>query len=58
MPKIKTRPRHRINKAKQDKLIVVVSALAKWLIYMLASWKAASNDETYKEIVADIEKNI
>jgi aspartokinase/homoserine dehydrogenase 1 len=45
------------NKAKQDKLIVVVSALSEVTdLLQLASEKAASNDDTYKEIVADIEK--
>ena len=43
--------------AKQDQLIVVVSALSKVTdLLQLASQKAASNDESYKEIVAEIEK--
>ena len=43
--------------AKQDQLIVVVSALSKVTdLLQLASQKAASNDEEYKEIVAEIEK--
>ena len=46
-----------LNKAKKDKLIVVVSALSKVTdLLQLAASKAASNDETYKEIVAEIEK--
>jgi aspartokinase/homoserine dehydrogenase 1 len=45
------------NQAKQDQLIVVVSALSKVTdLLHLASLRAASNDESYKEIVADIEK--
>ena len=45
------------NKAKQDKLVVVVSALSKVTdLLQLASIKAAQNDESYKEIVAEIEK--
>lgn len=45
------------NKAKQDKLVVVVSALSKVTdLLHLASIKAAENDESYKEIVAEIEK--
>ena len=45
------------NQAKQDQLIVVVSALSKVTdLLQLASLRAASNDESYKEIVADIEK--
>jgi len=48
-----------LNKAKNDKLIVVVSALSKVTdLLQLAASKAASNDETYKDIVAEIEKNI
>jgi len=44
-------------KAKNDKLIVVVSALSKVTdLLQLASQKAASNDESYKEIVTEIEK--
>ena len=43
--------------AKQDQLIVVVSALSKVTdLLQLAATKAASNDESYKEIVAEIEK--
>jgi aspartokinase/homoserine dehydrogenase 1 len=45
------------NQAKQDQLIVVVSALSKVTdLLQLASLRASSNDESYKEIVADIEK--
>ena len=45
------------NQAKQDPLIVVVSALSKVTdLLQLASLRAASNDENYKQIVADIEK--
>jgi aspartokinase/homoserine dehydrogenase 1 len=45
------------NQAKQDQLIVVVSALSKVTdLLHLASLRAASTDESYKEIVADIEK--
>ncbi len=44
-------------KAKKDQLIVVVSALSKVTdLLQLASQKAASNDESYKEIVTEIEK--
>ena len=44
-------------KAKNEKLVVVVSALSKVTdLLQLASQKAASNDESYKEIVAEIEK--
>ena len=44
-------------KAKKEKLVVVVSALSKVTDLLLAaSQKAASNDESYKEIVAEIEK--
>jgi len=47
-----------LNKAKQDKLIVVVSAFTKVTdLLVLASQKAASNDESFKEVVAKIEKN-
>lgn len=43
--------------AKQNQLIVVVSALSKVTdLLQSASQKAASNDEGYKEIVAEIEK--
>jgi bifunctional aspartokinase / homoserine dehydrogenase 1 len=46
-----------IDKAKNEKLVVVVSALSKVTdLLQLASQKAASNDESYKEIVAEIEK--
>ena len=45
------------SKAKQDKLIVVVSALSKVTdLLQLAAIKAASNDDSYKEIVAEIER--
>ncbi|MGA9639638.1 bifunctional aspartate kinase/homoserine dehydrogenase I [Flavobacterium sp.] len=45
------------NKAKQDKIIVVVSALSKVTDTLhLAAAKAAANDESFKEIIADIEK--
>ena len=46
-----------INKAKQDKLVVAVSAFSKVTdLLQLAAAKAASNDESFKEIVAEIEK--
>lgn len=46
-----------IKKAAQEKLIVVVSAFTKVTdLLVLASQKAASNDESFKEIVAEIEK--
>ena len=46
-----------IKKAEQDKIIVVVSAFTKITdLLVLASQKAASNDEIFKEIVAEIEK--
>lgn len=46
-----------IKKAAQEKLIVVVSAFTKVTdLLVLASQKAASSDESYKEIVAEIEK--
>jgi aspartokinase/homoserine dehydrogenase 1 len=46
-----------INKAKEEKLVVVVSALSKVTdLLQLASIKAASNDESFKDIVAEIEK--
>jgi aspartokinase/homoserine dehydrogenase 1 len=46
-----------LNKAKQDKLVVVVSAFTKVTdLLVLASRKAASNDETFKEVVAEVEK--
>jgi aspartokinase/homoserine dehydrogenase 1 len=44
-------------KAQQDKLIVVVSAFSKVTdLLQLASIKASLKDESYKDIVADIEK--
>ncbi|KAB1157526.1 bifunctional aspartate kinase/homoserine dehydrogenase I [Flavobacterium luteum] len=44
-------------KAKENKLVVVVSALSKVTdLLHQASIKAANNDESYKEIVAEIEK--
>ena len=46
-----------LNKAKQDKIIVVVSAFTKVTdLLVLASQKAASNDESFKEVVGEIEK--
>lgn len=46
-----------INKANEEKLVVVVSAFSKVTdLLQLASIKAASNDDSYKEIVAEIEK--
>ena len=46
-----------LDKAKQDKLVVVVSAFTKVTdLLVLASQKAASNDESFKEVVAEIEK--
>ena len=46
-----------IKKAEQEKIIVVVSAFTKITdLLVLASQKAASNDEIFKEIVAEIEK--
>ena len=46
-----------IKKAEQENLIVVVSAFTKVTDLLVhASQKAASNDESYKEIVAEIEK--
>ena len=46
-----------INKSKEDKLVVVVSPLSKVTdMLQLAANKAAANDESYKEIVAEIEK--
>ena len=46
-----------INKANEEKLVVVVSAFSKVTdLLQLASINAASNDESYKEIVAEIEK--
>ncbi|WP_366182719.1 bifunctional aspartate kinase/homoserine dehydrogenase I [Flavobacterium ovatum] len=45
------------NKAKEDKIIVVVSALSKITDTLhLAAAKAAANDESFKEIIAEIEK--
>jgi aspartokinase/homoserine dehydrogenase 1 len=45
------------NKAKQDEIIVVVSAFTKVTdLLVLASQKAASNDEIYKDVVTEIEK--
>ncbi|PKB15007.1 bifunctional aspartate kinase/homoserine dehydrogenase I [Flavobacterium sp. 5] len=46
-----------LNKAQAEKLVVVVSALSKVtdLLHLAAS-KAASNDESFKEIVTEIEK--
>ena len=44
-------------KAKDEKLIVVVSALSKVTdMLQLASKKAAAGDESFKEILAEIEK--
>lgn len=46
------------NKAKDEKLIVVVSAFTKVTdMLQLASRKAAAGDETYKDTLAEIEKN-
>ncbi|TDE52644.1 bifunctional aspartate kinase/homoserine dehydrogenase I [Flavobacterium sp. GT3P67] len=46
-----------INKAKEEKLIVVVSAFSKVTdLLQLASQKAAAGDESFKEILADLEK--
>ena len=46
-----------LQKATQNKVIVVVSAFTKVTdLLVLASQKAASNDESYKEIVTEIEK--
>ncbi len=46
-----------LNKAQKDKVVVVVSALSKVtdLLHLAAS-TAAANDESYKEIVVEIEK--
>ena len=45
------------DKGIEDKIVVVVSAFTKVTdLLVLASNKAASNDETYKEVVAEIEK--
>ena len=44
-------------KSKQDQLVVVVSALSKVTdLLQLAAAKAAANDESFREIVAEIEK--
>ncbi|MEZ0130942.1 aspartate kinase, partial [Flavobacterium sp. LBUM151] len=44
-------------KSKNDKLVVVVSALSKVTdLLQLAAAKAAANDESFREIVAEIEK--
>ncbi|MCV9926805.1 bifunctional aspartate kinase/homoserine dehydrogenase I [Flavobacterium sp. LS1R49] len=44
-------------KSKQDQLVVVVSALSKVTdLLQAAAAKAASNDESFKDIVAEIEK--
>jgi aspartokinase/homoserine dehydrogenase 1 len=46
-----------INKAQEEKLVVVVSALSKVTdLLQLAASKAASGDESFKDIVAEIEK--
>ncbi|WP_310378075.1 bifunctional aspartate kinase/homoserine dehydrogenase I [Flavobacterium sp.] len=46
-----------IKKAQHEKLIVVVSAFTKVTdLLVLAAQKAASNDESYKEVVLEIEK--
>nr|WP_314896970.1 bifunctional aspartate kinase/homoserine dehydrogenase I [uncultured Flavobacterium sp.] len=46
-----------INKAKEEKLVVVVSAFSKVTdMLQLASQKAAAGDESFKEILAEIEK--
>ena len=46
-----------INKAQDEKLVVVISALSKVTdLLQLAASKAAANDESFKEIVAEIEK--
>jgi aspartokinase/homoserine dehydrogenase 1 len=46
-----------LHKAKEEKVIVVVSALSKVTdLLQLAAAKAAANDESFKEIVALIEK--
>ncbi|SDW27991.1 bifunctional aspartate kinase/homoserine dehydrogenase I [Flavobacterium degerlachei] len=45
------------NQAKQDQLIVVVSALSKITdLLQSAAAKAAASDESYKDVVAEIEK--
>lgn len=46
-----------INKAKEEKLIVVVSAFSKVTdLLQLASQKAAAGDESFKDILTEIEK--
>jgi bifunctional aspartokinase / homoserine dehydrogenase 1 len=46
-----------INKAQEEKLVVVVSALSKVTdLLQLAASKAAANDESFKDIVTEIEK--
>ncbi|MDR6844553.1 bifunctional aspartate kinase/homoserine dehydrogenase I [Flavobacterium granuli] len=46
-----------INKSQEEKLVVVVSALSKVTdLLQLAASKAAANDETFKDIVTEIEK--
>jgi aspartokinase/homoserine dehydrogenase 1 len=46
-----------INKTQEENLVVVVSALSKVTdLLQLAASKAASNDESFKDIVAEIEK--
>jgi len=46
-----------VQKSQQDQLVVVVSALSKVTdLLILAATKAASNDESFKEIVNEIEK--
>jgi aspartokinase/homoserine dehydrogenase 1 len=46
-----------INKAQEEKLIVVVSAFSKVTdLLQLASQKAAAGDESFKDILAEIEK--
>ncbi|AOW10657.1 bifunctional aspartate kinase/homoserine dehydrogenase I [Flavobacterium gilvum] len=46
-----------INKAQDEKLVVVVSALSKVTdLLQLAASKATSNDESFKDIVTEIEK--
>ncbi|WP_432221723.1 bifunctional aspartate kinase/homoserine dehydrogenase I [Flavobacterium sp. TMP13] len=45
------------NKSEKEKLVVVVSALSKVTdMLQLAAAKAAANDESFKEIIAEIEK--
>ncbi len=47
-----------LSKAKEDKLVVVVSAFSKVTdLLQLAAVKAASNDETFREILLEIERN-